>query len=177
MNTRIRKFKNTSRFFRHAFDISSGIHSTQQRVKEPDDLKLNSSDQERRYKEQVIHQNKDNTNTNNINGMFEIGVIANCMNNSFENINNSTMKDTDNMKEITNKNIDSIKQIRESTKKDVRRKEKIICNASENCRNAPFEKISENEPILNVNVISKCNFENVFKNLRKKTCIKLLWGK
>ena len=50
MNTRIGKFKNTSRFFRHAFDINSGIHSTQQRVKEPDDLKLNPSDQERRYK-------------------------------------------------------------------------------------------------------------------------------
>ena len=169
MNTRIRKFKNTSRFFRHAFDISSGIHSTQQRVKEPDDLKLNSSDQERRYKEQVIHQNKDNTNTNNINGMFEIGVIANCMNNSFENINNSTMKDTDNMKEITNnnidsnKNIDSIKQIRESTEKDVRRKEKIIRNVSENCKNAPFEKISENDKTN-----FKCNFENDLKNLRKK---------
>ena len=87
------------------------------------------------------------------------------------------MKDTDNMKEITNKNIDSNKQIRESTKKDIRRKEKIIRNASKNCRNAPFEKISENEPILNVNVIFKCNFENVFKNLRKKTCIKLLWCK
>ena len=88
MNTRIRKFKNTSWFFRHAFDINSGIHSTQQRVKEPDDLKLNPSDQERRYKEQVINQNKDNTNTNNINGKFEISVIANCINNSFENINN-----------------------------------------------------------------------------------------
>ena len=36
------------------------------------------------------------------------------------------MKDTDNMKEITNKNVDSNKQIRESTEKDVRRKEKII---------------------------------------------------
>ena len=48
MNARIRKFKNTSRFFRHAFDINSGIHSTQQRVKEPDGLKLNPSDQERR---------------------------------------------------------------------------------------------------------------------------------
>ena len=36
------------------------------------------------------------------------------------------MKDTGNMKEITNKNVDSNKQIRESTEKDVRRKEKII---------------------------------------------------
>ena len=163
MNVRIRKFKNTSRFFRHAFDINSGIHSTQQRAKEPDGLKLNPSDQERRYKEQVINQNKDNTNTNNINGKFVTNVIPNCISNSFKNINNSAMKDTDNMKEISNKNIDSIKQIRESTKKDVRRKEKIIRNASENCRNAPFEKISENDKTN-----FKCNFENVLKNLRKK---------
>ena len=108
MNTRDRKFENTSQFFRHAFDINSGIYSTQQRVKEPEDLKLNPSDQERRYKEQVVNQNKDNTNTNNINGKFEINVIANCINKSFEN-NNNAMKDTDNMKEITNKNIDSKK--------------------------------------------------------------------
>ena len=134
MNTRIRKFKNISRFFRHAFDINSGIHSTQQRFKEPGDLKLNPSDQEGRSKEQVINQNKDNNNRNNINGKFETSVIANCINNSFENINNSAMKDTDNMKEITNKNIDSNKQIRESTEKDVRRKEKIIHNVSENCK-------------------------------------------
>ena len=154
MNARIRKFKNMSGFFRHAFDINSGIHSTQQRVKEPDGLKLNPSDQERRYKEQVINQNKDNTNTNNINGKFVTNVIPNCISNSFKNINNSAMKDTDNMKEITNKNIDSIKQIRESTKKDVRRKEKIIRNASEKCRNAPFEKISENDK-TNLNVILK----------------------
>ena len=73
-------------------------------------MKLNPSDQERRYKEQVINQNKDNTNTNNINGKFEISVIANyCINNNFENINNSAMKDTDNMKGITNKNVDSNK--------------------------------------------------------------------
>ena len=81
------------------------------------------------------------------------------------------MKDTDNMKEITNKNIDSIKQIRESTKKDVRRKEKIIRNASENCRNAPFEKISENDKTN-----FKCNFENVLKNLRKKNMHKIVVG-
>ena len=172
MNTRVCKFKNTSRFFLHSFDINSGIHSTQQRVKEPEDLKLNPSDQERRYKEQVVNQNKDNTNTNNINGKFEISVIANyCINNNFENINNSAMKDTDNMKEITNKNIDSNKQIRESTKKDVRRKEKIIRNASENCRNAPFEKISENDKTN-----FKCNFENVLKNLRKKNMHKIVVG-
>ena len=163
MNARIRKFKNTSRFFRHAFDINSGIHSTQQRVKEPDGLKLSPSDQERRYKEQVINQNKDNTNTNNINGKFKIDVITNCINNSFENINNSAMKDTDNMKEITNTNIDSNKQIRESTEKDVKRKEKIIHNISENCKNVPFEKISENDK-----TDFKFNFENNFKNLRKK---------
>ena len=151
MNARICKFKNTS------------IHSTQERVKKPDDLKLNPSDQERRYKEQVINQNKDNTNTNNINGKFKIDVITNCINNSFENINNSAMKDTDNMKEITNTNIDSNKQIRESTEKDVKIKEKIIHNISENCKNVPFEKISENDK-----TDFKCNFENNFKNLRKK---------
>ena len=55
MNARIRKFKNTSRFFRHAFDINSGIHSTQQSVKEPDGLKLNPSDQERRYSWEVCN--------------------------------------------------------------------------------------------------------------------------
>ena len=141
MNTRVCKFKNTSRFFLHSFDINSGIHSTQQRVKEPEDLKLNPSDQERRYKEQVVNQNKDNTNTNNINVKFEISVIANCINNSFENINNNVMKDTDNMKEITNKNISSNKQIRGNTEKDVRRKEKNIPNLSENCKNAPFDVI------------------------------------
>ena len=141
MNTRVCKFKNTSRFFLHSFDINSGIHSTQQRVKEPEDLKLNPSDQERRYKEQVVNQNKDNTNTNNINGKFEISVIANCINNSFENINNNVMKDTDNMKEITNKNISSNKQIRGNTEKDVRRKEKNIPNLSEKCKKAPFDVI------------------------------------
>ena len=108
-------------------------------------MKLNPSDQERRYKEQVINQKKDDTNTNNINRKFVTNVIPNCISNSFKNICNSAMKDTDNMKEKANKNIDSKKQIRESTKKDVRRKEKIIRNASENCRNPRFEKISEND--------------------------------
>ena len=70
-NARIRKCKSLSRFFKHAFDISSGIHSTQQRVREPDDLKLNPSDQERRNKEQLINHNKDNTNTSNINAWKE----------------------------------------------------------------------------------------------------------
>ena len=60
---------------------------------------------------QVINHNKDNTNTNNSNGKFEISVIENFINNNFENINNSAMKDTDNMKEITNKNVDSNRQI------------------------------------------------------------------
>ena len=129
-NTRIRKFKSTSRFFQHAFDINSGIHSTQQRVREPDDLKLNPSDQERRNKEQVIDHNKDNTNTNSINGKFEISVIANCINKNFENINNSAMKDTE---------------------KDVRRKVKIIHNVSENYKNAPLRRFRKTiKPILNV---------------------------
>ena len=102
-NTRIRKFKSTSRFSQDAFDVNSGIYSTQQRVREPDDLKLIPSDQERRNKEQVINHRKDIAHTNNINEKLEISVIANCVNNNFENINNSAMKDTDNMKEITNK--------------------------------------------------------------------------
>ena len=51
-------------------------------------------------------------------------------------------------------------------------KKKIIRNASENCRNAPFEKISENDKTN-----FKCIFENVLKNLKEKTCIKLSWGK
>ena len=121
-NTRIHKFKSTSRFSQDAFDVNSGIYSTQQRVREPDDLKLIPSDQERRNKEQVINHRKDIANTNNINEKLEISVIANCVNNNFENINNSAVKDTDNMKEITNKNVDGDKQIRGSTEKDVRRK-------------------------------------------------------
>ena len=80
-------------------------------------MKLNPSDQERRNKEQVINHNKDNANTNNINRKFEISVIANCINNNFENINNSAMNDTDNMNEITSKNVDSNNQIRESNEK------------------------------------------------------------
>ena len=44
---RIRKFKSTSQFFQHALVDNSGIHTTQQRVKELDYLKLNSSNQER----------------------------------------------------------------------------------------------------------------------------------
>ena len=72
MNTRICKFKNTGRFFQHAFDINSGIHSTQQRVREFDDLKVNPSDQERKNEEQVINHNKDTINTNNINGKSEL---------------------------------------------------------------------------------------------------------
>ena len=41
-NTTICKFKSTSRFFQHDF------------VREPDDLKLNPSDEERKNKEQVL---------------------------------------------------------------------------------------------------------------------------
>ena len=78
------------------------------------------------------------------------------------------------MKEITNKNVDmeSNKQIRENAKKDVRTKEKVICNVSENCENAPLEKILKNDK-TNFN----CNFEKHLKFKEKKTCIKLLWGK
>ena len=81
------------------------------------------------------------------------------------------MKDTDNLKEITNNNVDSNKHKKKHWK-DVRRKEQIIHNISENCKNALFEKILENDKTN-----FKCNFENDFKILRKKTCIKFLWGK
>ena len=55
--------------------MNSDIPSTQQRVRESDDLKLNPLNQERNNKEQVINHNKDNTNTNKINGKFEIVLI------------------------------------------------------------------------------------------------------
>ena len=127
------------------------------RIREFDDLKLNTSDQERGKEEQVNNHNKDNTNTNNINGKSEISVIANCVNNNFENINNSAMKDTDNMKEIINENVDmkSNKLIRENAEKEVRTKEKVIRNVSKDCKNAPLEKISENDKTN-----FKCKFEN-----------------
>ena len=136
-------------------------------------MKFNPSDQERENEEQVVSQKKDNTNTNNINGKSEISVIANCINNNFENINNSAMKDTDNMKEIINKNVDmeSNKLIRENTEKDFRTKEKVIRNVSENCKNAPLEKISENDK---TNI--KCNFENALKFLKKENMLKIVVG-
>ena len=109
-NTRICKFKSTNRFFQHAFDINSGIPSTQQRVRESDDLKLNPLYQERNNKEQVINHNKDNINANKINGKPEIVLIII----SKTLITNSTMKDTDNLKKIINNNLDmeSNKQIK-----------------------------------------------------------------
>ena len=127
-------------------------------------MKFNPSDQKIKNEEQVIHHKKDNTNTNKINGQSEISVIANCINTNFENIDNSAMKDSDNMKKIINKNVDieSNKQIRK----------KVIRNVSENCKNILLEKISESDKTN-----FKCNFENDVKFLRKKTCIKLLWGK
>ena len=50
------------------------------------------------------------------------------------------MKDTDNMKEIIDNNLDmeSNKQIRENAEKDVRTKENVIRNVSENCKNVPL---------------------------------------
>ena len=93
-------------------------------------MKLNPSDQEKKNAEQVINHNKDCTNIYNINGKSEISAIANCIDNNFENINNSAMKDTNNMKEIISKNADmeSNKQIRENAEKDLRTKEKVFCN-------------------------------------------------
>ena len=53
------------------------------------------------------------------------------------------MKDTHDMKEIINKivNMESNKQRRENAEKKFRTKEKVLCNVSENCKNAPPEKI------------------------------------
>ena len=59
-------------------------------------------------------------------------------------------------------NFYAVKKIRENAEKDVRTKEKVIRNVSENCKNAPFEKISENDKTN-----FKCNFENDLKFLRK----------
>ena len=83
------------------------------------------------------------------------------------------MKETDNMKEIANKNVDmeSNKQIRENAKKDVRTKEKVICNVSENCKNAPLEKILENDKTN-----FKCNFEKHLK-FKEKNMHKIIVGK
>ena len=62
-------------------------------------MKLNPSDQERNNEGQFVHHNKDNITTNNINGKSENSVITNCINNNnFENINNSAMKGTGNMR-------------------------------------------------------------------------------
>ena len=118
--------KSTNLFVQHAFDINSGIHSTQQRIKEFDDLKLSPSSQERNDEEQVVNHNKDNTNTNTINGKPEIGVIANSINN-FKN-NNSAMKDTDNMKEVIKKNpeMESNKQIRENAENMLELRKKLF---------------------------------------------------
>ena len=166
-NTRIRKFKSLSPFFQHASENNSGIHSSF------DDLKLNSLDQERNYKELVIGHNKHNTNINNINGRSEISVLTNCIIINFENINSRATKNTGNKKEIVNENLDmeSNMQIKENTKKDVRTEENVIGNVSENFKNAYFEKISENKEIN-----FKCSFDNDLKFLKKRNIHKIVVG-
>ena len=116
-------------------------------------MKHDASKQERNNEEQVINHNNGTTNTNNINGKSEISVIANCINNNFENINNSAMKDTNNMKETISKNVDmeSNKQIKERAEKDVKTEEKVIRNVSENSKIAPLERFRKMiKSILNV---------------------------
>ena len=83
-------------------------------------MKLNSSNQEINNEEQVIGYNKDNANITNDNGKFEVSVFTNCINNNFENINNSAMKNTGNIKEIVNQNVDmeSNEKMKEDTKKE-----------------------------------------------------------
>ena len=63
-------------------------------------MAISPSDQERKNEEQFINHSKDNTDTNKNNGKSETSVIANCINNNFDNIQNSAMKETDNTKEI-----------------------------------------------------------------------------
>ena len=77
------------------------------------------------------------------------------------------------MKEIIKKNVDmeSNKQIRKNTEKDVRTKEKVVRNFSENYKNASLEKISENDKTS-----FKCNFENYLKFLRKENTHELVLG-
>ena len=79
------------------------------------ELKHKSSNQERNNAVQVTVHNKSNTNINKINYKSELSVITNSINN-FENVINSAMKSTGNMKEIDNKNVDteSIKEIKEN---------------------------------------------------------------
>ena len=111
-------------------------------------MKHNASNQERNNEEQVINHNNGTTNTKS-----EISVIANCINNNFENINNSAMKDTNNMKETISKNVDmeSNKQIKERAEKDVKTEEKVIRNVSENSKIAPLERFRQMiKSILNV---------------------------
>ena len=83
-------------------------------------MKLNSSNQEINNEEQVIGYNKDNANITNDNGKFEVSVFTNCINNNFENINNSAMKNTGNIKEIVNQNVDmeNNEKMKEDTKKE-----------------------------------------------------------
>ena len=69
-------------------------------------MKLNSSNQERNYEEQVIAHNKDNAKINNVNGKSEISATTNSINNDFENFINSPMKNRSNMQEILNKTVD-----------------------------------------------------------------------
>ena len=103
-------------------------------------MKLSSSNQERNNDEQLIAHNKDNTNINNINNKSEISIITNCIDNNFENINYTAMKNTVNMKELVNENVDmeSVEQIKENPEKDVRTEENIIRNVSKNFKKCIF---------------------------------------
>ena len=70
-------------------------------------MKLNSSNQEWNYEEQVIAHNKDNAKINNVDGKSEISATTNSINNDFENFINSPMKNRGNMQEILNKTVDT----------------------------------------------------------------------
>ena len=167
-NTRICKFKSTNRFFQHAFDINSGIPSTQQRVRESDDLKLNPLNQERNNKEQVINHNKDNTNTNKINGKFEIVLII--ISKTVIIVQWKTLIIWKKLS-ITISIWKVINKQKQNAEKDVRTEENSTRNISINCKNATLEKILENEKIN-----FRRNLENALKCLRKKNMHKIVVG-
>ena len=61
-------------------------------------MQFNPSNQKGNNKDQVIGDNKDNTNINNADGKSENSVARNWINNNFNMINNSTMTNTVNLK-------------------------------------------------------------------------------
>lgn len=63
--------------FFNTTDSNSDNHSTQEKVRESNDLQFNPSNQKGNNKDQVIGDNKDNTNINNADGKSENSVARN----------------------------------------------------------------------------------------------------